>query len=50
MALPLEQRDDPDTRVSDYLDDRLQTAADLGSLETLLAEVQSRYGLLRQQV
>ncbi|KAG8630032.1 hypothetical protein KVT40_001651 [Elsinoe batatas] len=39
-----------DVRVQDYLDDRLQTAADLESLDTLLENVRRQQGLLRSQL
>ncbi|KAF2459627.1 TIP-1 family-domain-containing protein [Lineolata rhizophorae] len=41
---------DTDTRVADYLDDKLQTLADLDSLDELLANVRSQQGLLKQQL
>lgn len=39
-----------DARVKDFLDDRLQTSADLESLDTLLDNIKSQQALLRQQV
>jgi len=39
-----------DTRVQDYLDDRLQSTADLESLDTLLADVKRQQELLKKQV
>ncbi|GAM83226.1 hypothetical protein ANO11243_012120 [Dothideomycetidae sp. 11243] len=39
-----------DARVKDYLDDRLQTAADLESLDTLLDSIKSQQTMLRQQL
>lgn len=39
-----------DTRVQDYLDDKLQSAADLESLDSLLENVRSQQDLLRRQV
>lgn len=39
-----------DTRVQDYLDDKLQSAADLELLDTLLGNVKSQQDLLRKQV
>lgn len=39
-----------DIRVQDYLDDRLQTGADLDSLDSLLENVRTQQGLLRKQV
>lgn len=38
-----------DTRVEDYLNDKLQTLADLDTLDTLLSTVQSQQSLLRSQ-
>ncbi|KAF1923601.1 RINT-1 family protein [Didymella exigua CBS 183.55] len=42
--------DDSDARVLDFLDDKLQTAADLDALDGLLAAVTAQHGLLRQQL
>jgi len=39
-----------DTRLQDYLDDKLQSLADLETLDSLLANVQSQQDLLRKQV
>ncbi|KAF2155178.1 hypothetical protein K461DRAFT_276373 [Myriangium duriaei CBS 260.36] len=39
-----------DARIRDYLDDRLQTAADLESLDVLLDNIKSQQTLLRQQL
>lgn len=39
-----------DSRVQDYLDDKLQSAADLESLDSLLANVQEQQTLLKKQV
>lgn len=39
-----------DVRVQDYLDDKLQSAADLDSLDSLLAAVHEQQQLLKQQV
>ncbi|PIA91630.1 hypothetical protein CB0940_09579 [Cercospora beticola] len=41
---------DADTRVQDYLDDKLQSAADLDSLDALLATVQEQQDLLKRQL
>jgi hypothetical protein len=41
---------DADGRVGDYLDDKLQTLADLDSLDALLESVRSQHTLLRKQV
>ena len=42
--------DDSDARVHDFLDDKLQTAGDLDSLDELLASVTAQHGLLKQQL
>lgn len=39
-----------DTRVPDYLDDKLQTIADLDTLDSLLTNVQNQQILLKKQV
>jgi hypothetical protein len=39
-----------DSRVVDYLDDKLQTLGDLGSLDALLENIHTQQGLLKQQV
>jgi hypothetical protein len=39
-----------DIRVQDYLDDKLQSAADLDSLDSLLENVKEQQLLLKQQV
>lgn len=39
-----------DSRVQDYLDDRLQSSADLDSLDTLLENVKNQQELLKKQV
>lgn len=39
-----------DTRVEDYLNDKLQTNADLESLDGLLRDVQHQQSLLKEQV
>lgn len=39
-----------DVRVEDYLNDKLQTYADLENLDTLLETVKQQQTLLRQQV
>lgn len=38
------------TRVEDYLNDKIQTAADLEQVNILLSRVQEQQGLLRKQV
>ncbi|KAL8940207.1 MAG: hypothetical protein Q9211_002379 [Gyalolechia sp. 1 TL-2023] len=40
----------PSSRVEDYLNDKLQTAADLENLDSLLVDVKTQQGLLRQQL
>ncbi|KAF2087230.1 RINT-1 family protein [Saccharata proteae CBS 121410] len=42
--------DDTVDRVAAYLDDQVQTAADLSSLDALLASLHTQHGLLRQQL
>lgn len=42
--------DGGDARVHDFLDDKLQTAGDLESLDELLASITSQHGLLKQQL
>ncbi|KAF2623431.1 RINT-1 family protein [Macroventuria anomochaeta] len=42
--------DDNDVRVHDFLDDKLQTAGDLDSLDALLANITTQHGLLKQQL
>lgn len=39
-----------DTRVQDYLDDQVQSSADLENLDALLANVKQQQDLLKQQV
>ncbi len=46
-AAILEERD---VRVEDYLNDKLQTVADLQSLDSLLLNVQNHQELLKKQV
>jgi hypothetical protein len=41
---------DVETRVQDYLDDKLQTVADLNNLDSLLQKIQQQHELLRVQV
>lgn len=41
---------DHDTRVEDYLNDKLQNAADLAGIDTLLSGVKAQQRLLKQQV
>lgn len=42
--------EDRDIRVEDYLNDKLQTAADLDNLDALLENVQDQQILLKKQV
>ncbi|KAF2758217.1 RINT-1 family protein [Pseudovirgaria hyperparasitica] len=37
-------------RVADYVDDKLQTSADLATVDALLTDVRTRYGLLKSQL
>ena len=41
---------DVETRVQDYLDDKLQTVADLNNLDSLLQKIHQQHELLRVQV
>ena len=41
---------DIQTRVFDYLDDKLQTAGDVDALDALLANIHTQHGLLKQQL
>ncbi|KAF1839730.1 hypothetical protein BDW02DRAFT_563781 [Decorospora gaudefroyi] len=51
LDLDLDMDMDTDqTRVADYLDDKLQTAADLDSLDALLASITTQHALLKQQL
>lgn len=38
------------TRVQDYLDDKIQNAADLDNVDELLAKVQQQQEILKKQV
>ncbi|PVI06982.1 hypothetical protein DM02DRAFT_609357 [Periconia macrospinosa] len=42
--------DETQARVADYLDDKLQTVADLDSLDALLATLHDQHSLLKQQL
>ncbi|KAF2142191.1 uncharacterized protein K452DRAFT_227484 [Aplosporella prunicola CBS 121167] len=42
--------DDQTDRVAAYLDDQLQAAADLESLDSLLSNIRTQHGLLKQQL
>ncbi|EON66989.1 hypothetical protein W97_06105 [Coniosporium apollinis CBS 100218] len=46
----MQQPEDRDVRVGDYLDDKLQTLADLESVDSLLAGVRDRHELLQKQL
>ena len=46
----LKLRDEQRGRVQDYLDDKLQTDADLDNIDSLLRNVLEQQELLRQQV
>ena len=43
-------REDSDVRVEDYLNDKLQTGADLDNIDTLLENVIKQQDLLKRQV
>jgi len=47
MDIPLGERD---IRVEDYLNDKIQTAADLGDISSLLASVELQKTQLESQV
>ncbi len=42
--------DDISTKVEDYLNDKLQTPADLDGIESLLSSVKDQHSLLQRQV
>ena len=42
--------EDTDTRVEDFLNDKLQTSADLTSIDSLLEDVKKQQALLLRQV
>ncbi|OCK84908.1 hypothetical protein K432DRAFT_378152 [Lepidopterella palustris CBS 459.81] len=46
----MEQTEDRECRVSDYLDDKLQTLGDLDSLQSLLSNIRNQHGLLKKQL
>lgn len=46
-SVPTEERD---IRVDDYLDDKLQVAADLDNVDSLLLNVKHQQKLLKEQV
>lgn len=48
--LQLTRTGDVHIRVQDYLDDQIQTAADLEQVDNLLVRVQEQQDLLRKQV
>lgn len=48
--LQLSRTSDIRTRVEDYLNDKVQTAADLDQLDSLLQQIQGQQNLLKQQV
>lgn len=52
QILPMDSQalDDSEARVADYLDDKLQTPADLDSLAALLGTITAQHGLLKQQL
>lgn len=41
---------DVQARVDDYLDDKIQTAADLDGINALLTQIEEQQGLLQKQV
>ena len=44
------EKGERDVRIEDYLDDKLQTSADLENIDTLLENVIKQQHLLQQQV
>lgn len=50
MALTSRSTNDIQARVQDYLDDKIQTAADLDGINALVARVQEQQRLLQNQV
>jgi hypothetical protein len=53
LNMPLQdyrRNQDNDVRVVDFLDDKLQSFADLDSLDSLLDSVKAQQDLLKQQV
>ena len=50
MALDQGSRDRSAVRVEDYLNDKIQTTADLANLDSLLENVNSQNSLLKNQV
>ena len=49
-SLTMFENQEHDVRIEDYLDDKLQTAADLDNIDTLLENVVKQQHLLQQQV
>ena len=49
-SMSLSRTRDVEVRVQDYLNDKLQTAADLEGLDSLLQNVKQQHELLRFQV
>lgn len=50
MAISSTRSLDVEIRIQDYLNDKLQTAADLDNLDSLLQNIQHQHELLRVQV
>jgi predicted nucleic acid-binding Zn-ribbon protein len=46
----MENTEDRNVRVADYLDDKLQTIGDLDSLDSLLSNLRNQHALLQQQL
>ena len=42
--------EEPDIRVEDYLNDKLQNSTDLANIDTLLKDVKAQQALLQKQV
>ena len=49
-SLTLSRNSELDTRVRDYLDDKIQTPADFEGLEALLHQARNQQELLKKQV
>lgn len=50
QSITMLEKEEHDVRIEDYLDDKLQTGADLENIDTLLENVVKQQRLLQQQV
>ena len=50
LSSRVSEKEEHDVRVEDYLDDKLQTGADLENIDTLLENVVKQQSILQQQV